>query len=85
MKATETIEYNDTVNRKMNWNIVGWWKRRKYGKNKKMYGLITEMPEAMDEEETQKSWLENWNRQGVGEREEKKVRKTEQVIKNVKV
>ena len=60
-------------------------KKKEIWKNKKMYGLITEMPEAMDEEETEKGWLENWNGQGVGEREEKKVRKTEQVIKNVKV
>ena len=30
-------------------------KKKELWKNKKMYGLATEMPEAMDEEETEKS------------------------------
>ena len=60
VKAAETIECNDTVNKK---EFKQSWMREKkeIGKNKRMYGhFVTEMPEATDEKETW-SWLRKAN------------------------
>ena len=60
VKAAETTECNDTVNKK---EFKQSWMREKkeIGKNKRMYGhFATEMPEATDEKETW-SWLRKAN------------------------
>ena len=60
VKAAETIECNDTVNKK---EFKQSWMREKkeIGKNKRMYGhFVTEIPEATDEKETW-SWLRKAN------------------------
>ena len=52
VKAAETIEYNDRVNKK---EFKQKWMRKKkeLWKNKKMYGhFVREMPETTDEKET---------------------------------
>ena len=52
VKAAETIEYNDRVNKK---EFKQKWMREKkeLWKNKKMYGhFVREMPETTDEKET---------------------------------
>ena len=56
VKAAETIEYNDTVNKK---EFKQSWMRemKELWKNKKMYGqFVREMPETTDEKETW-NWL----------------------------
>ena len=60
VKAAETIECNDTVNKKE--FKLSWMREKKeIGKNKRMYGhFVTEMPEATDEKETW-SWLRKAN------------------------
>ena len=52
MKAAETIEYNDTVNKKE--FKQSWMRERKEQcKNKRMYGqFVGEIPETTDEKET---------------------------------
>ena len=60
VEAAETIECNDTVNKKE--FKLSWMREKKeIGKNKRMYGhFVTEMPEATDEKETW-SWLRKAN------------------------
>ena len=60
VKAAETIECNDTVNKKE--FKLSWMREKKeIGKNKRMYGhFVTEIPEATDEKETW-SWLRKAN------------------------
>ena len=52
VKAAETIEYNDTVNKK---EFKQRWmnEKKELWKNKRMYGqFVREMPETADEKET---------------------------------